>query len=35
MSILLDLVIQDCHEQGIVTDTPEQIAEMKARWGDG
>ena len=35
MSMLLDLVIQDCHEQGIATDTPEQIAEMKARWGDG
>ena len=34
MSALLDLVIQDCHDQGIVTDTPNQIAEMKARWGE-
>lgn len=33
MSALLDLVIQDCHDQGIVTETPNQIAEMKARWG--
>jgi hypothetical protein len=34
MSALLDLIIQDCHEQGIVTETPNQIAEMKARWGE-
>jgi hypothetical protein len=34
MSALLDLIIQDCHDQGIVTETPNQIAEMKARWGE-
>lgn len=34
MSALLDLIIQDCHEQGIVTDTPNEIARMKALWGE-
>lgn len=34
MSALLDLIIQDCHEQGIVTDTPNEIASMKALWGE-
>ena len=34
MSTLLDLIIQDCHDQGIPTETPNQIAEMKARWGE-
>lgn len=34
MSRLLDLIIQDCKEQGIPTETPNQIAEMKARWGE-
>jgi hypothetical protein len=34
MSALLDLIIQDCHEQGIVTETPNQIAEMMSRWGN-
>lgn len=34
MSRLLDLIIQDCKEQGIATETPNQIAEMKARWGE-
>lgn len=34
MSALLDLIIQDCHEQGIVTDTPNEIARMKAMWGE-
>lgn len=34
MSRLLDLIIQDCKEQGIPTETPDQIAEMKARWGE-
>lgn len=33
MSRLLDQIIQDCKEFGIPTDTPDQIAEMKARWG--
>jgi hypothetical protein len=32
MSTLLDLIIQDCHDQGIPTETPNQIAEMKSRW---
>ena len=35
MSRLLDLIIRDCKEQGISVETPNQIAEMKARWGDG
>lgn len=34
MSRLLDLTIQECREQGIPTETPDQIAEMKARWGE-
>ena len=34
MSALLDLIIQDCTEQGIAVETPNQIAEMKARWGE-
>ena len=34
MARLLDLTIQECREQGIPTDTPDQIAEMKARWGE-
>ena len=34
MSRLLDLIIQDCKEQGIPTETPNQIAELKARWGE-
>lgn len=34
MARLLDLTIQECREQGIVTETPDQIAEMKARWGE-
>ena len=32
MSRLLDLIIYDCKEFGIPTETPNQIAEMKARW---
>lgn len=32
MSRLIDLVIADCKEQGISTDTPEQIALIKSRW---
>lgn len=35
MSRLLDFVIYDCKEFGIPTETPDQIAEMKSRWGDG
>lgn len=34
MSRLIDLIIQDCKENGIPTETPNQIAEMKARWGE-
>lgn len=32
LSRLLDLIIYDCKEQGIAVETPNQIAEMKARW---
>ena len=34
MTRLLDLIIQDCRECGRPTETPNQIAEMKARWGE-
>lgn len=34
MNRLLDLIIQDCHEHGIPTDTPDEIARMKAIWGE-
>lgn len=34
MSMLLDLCIEECKLQGIPTETPDQIAEMKARWGE-
>lgn len=34
MARLLDLTIAECKEQGIPTETPDQIAEMKARWGE-
>ena len=33
MSILLDGVISECHEVGIATATPDEIARMKALWG--
>jgi hypothetical protein len=33
MSILIDLVIQDCEAVGIPTMTPREIEEMKQRWG--
>lgn len=32
MSRLLDLITEDCREQGISVETPDKIAEMKARW---
>lgn len=32
MSRLIDNLIQDCHALGIPTDTPEQIARIKALW---
>ena len=34
LSRLLDLIIYDCKQFGISTETPDQIAEMKARWGE-
>ena len=34
MGRLLDLIIQECREQNIPVETPDQIAEMKARWGE-
>ncbi len=34
MSALIDSVVFDCKEQGIETMTPDQIAELKARWGE-
>lgn len=35
MSIFIDGVVSEAKELGIQTETPNQIAEMKARWGDG
>lgn len=32
MSRLLDSVIEDCKEQGIQTETPDEIAKMKSLW---
>lgn len=34
MARLIDLIIFDCQEQGIETKTPNEIAELKARWGE-
>lgn len=34
MHRLLELIIEDCREQGIQTDTPEEIARMEALWGE-
>ena len=34
MSRLIDNLIQDCQELGIETDTPEQIAKIKALWAE-
>lgn len=34
MSRLIDFVIQDCNAQGISTMTPNEIAELNARWGE-
>lgn len=33
MSDLIDSIISECKEQGIQTETPEEIAKMKALWG--
>ena len=34
MSRLIDNIVQDCHAQGIDTMTPNQLAELKSRWGE-
>ena len=34
MARLLDLIIQDCKEQGIPTETPSEIARLKSMWGE-
>lgn len=34
MSRLIDNIVQDCQAVGIDTMTPNQIAEMKSRWGE-
>lgn len=34
MSVLLDGIIADAQELGIQTETPDQIAKMKAEWGE-
>lgn len=34
MSIFIDGVVSEAKELGIQTDTPDQIAQMKARWGE-
>lgn len=34
MSRLIDMVVQDCKEQGIETLTPNELALMKSRWED-
>lgn len=34
MARLLDLIIQDCKELGIPTETPDEIAKLKAMWGE-
>lgn len=34
MSKLIDLAIAECKDVGIPTDTPDEIAKMKARWSD-
>lgn len=33
MSRLLDLIIQDCKQLGIPTETPDEIARLKSLWG--
>lgn len=35
MSRLIDLIVQDCHAVGVETMTPDEIATMKAAWGNG
>jgi len=33
MSVLIDGVVSECHEMGIETMTPDELAEIKANWG--
>lgn len=33
MAKLLDLIVQDCKELGIPTETPDEIARLKSMWG--
>lgn len=35
MTRLIDAVVDDCREQGIETLTPDELAEMKQKWGCG
>ena len=32
MSMLVDLIVQECKQQGITTETPDEIAKMKSLW---
>lgn len=34
MSRLIDLIVDECHAQGIETKTPDELALMMARWGE-
>lgn len=34
MARLLDLIIQDCKQLGIPTETPDEIARLKSMWGE-
>lgn len=34
MSRLIDLVVEDCRENGIETMTPKQLDALKSRWGE-
>ena len=34
MSRLIDLIVQDCKEQGIETLTPDKLDAMKSKWGE-
>lgn len=34
MSQLIDNIVQECKEQGIQTETPNRIAELKSLWGE-
>lgn len=34
MSRLLDLIVQDCKQLGIPTETPNEIARLKSMWGE-